>query len=223
LRYLTHQQARRFYDRFGAKQDTQSFYEDKAIKALLQHADFQHARAVLEFGCGTGSFAEKLLLNVLPGNATYYGVDISSTMVGLASQRLQVYTSRARVTQSEGETRLAFPEKSFDRFISAYVLDLLPGEEISELLNEAHRVLTNNGMLALASLSHGESVLSKTVTGMWSAIHRVNPNWVGGCRPVELRGFINPSQWKITYCEKISQFGITSEVLVAEKTTANLI
>lgn len=217
MRYLTHQQARRFYDHFGAKQDAQSFYEDKAINALIEHADFQHAQRLLEFGCGTGRFAERLLAKCLPETATYQGLDISSTMVELATQRLQAFASRARVNQTQGEIRLPFADQAFDRFVSAYVMDLLPEEEIHELLSEAHRVLDRRGLLALASLSQGKTVFSKGVTGVWRTIHRINPTWVGGCRPVELREFIRDDRWKVTQHEKISQFGITSEVIVAEK------
>jgi ubiquinone/menaquinone biosynthesis C-methylase UbiE len=218
---LTHQQARRFYDHFGAKQDAQSFYEDKSLNALIQHADFQHAHRLLEFGCGTGRLAERLFTNYLPATATYQGLDISSTMVELATQRLQAFASRAQVNQTQGELSLPFAGQAFDRFVSAYVLDLLPGAEIRELLSEAHRVLNNNGILALASLSHGKTVFSKGVTGVWRTIHHINPKWVGGCRPVELSDFISGDQWKVTHHEKISQFGITSEVLVAEKITAH--
>ena len=110
-----------------------------------------------------------------------------------------------------------FADNAFDRFVSAYVLDLLPVEEIHQLFNEAHRVLCSNGVLALAGLSHGKTVISKGVTGVWRAIHRINPKWVGGCRPLELGDFIRAESWHVTHQEKISQFGITSEVLVAEK------
>lgn len=216
MRYFSHQEARRFYDHFGAKQDAQSFYEDKAVNTLIQHADFQHAQAVLEFGCGTGRLAERLFREYLPENAIYEGLDISSTMVELAKQRLQVFVPRARVSQTQGETRLPFAENNFDRFVSAYVLDLLSREEIRELLAEAHRLLKTGGVLALASLSHGETVLSKGVTGIWTTIHRINPNWVGGCRPLELKDYVGRDLWNILHQEKISQFGITSEVLLAQ-------
>lgn len=217
MRYLTHQQARHFYDRFGTKQDTQSFYEDKAIDVLIQHADFPHALKVLEFGCGTGRLARRLFEESLPATAEYQGLDISTTMVQLATQRLQAYASRAQIRQTQGEMHLAFPDLAFDRFVSAYVLDLLPGEEIRELFSEAHRVLNSSGILAVVSLSQGETIVSKGVTGLWRTIHRINPEWVGGCRPVELGDFINHNQWKVTHHEKISQFGITSDVLVADK------
>ena len=221
MRNLSHQEARQFYDNFGAKQDAQSFYEDKAIKVLLDHADFEHARAVLEFGCGTGRLAEKLVKDYLPKNANYYGVDISETMVMLAKQRLQSFGERTQITQTQGEIHLLFDDNlagtSFDRFLSTYVLDLLAAEEIREMLREAHRMLQNDGILALASLSHGKGLFCRTVTNLWKLIHRINPKWVGGCRPVELSDFINVAQWQVMYQEKISQFGITSEVVVAKK------
>lgn len=217
MRYLTPDEARRFYDRFGAKQDTQGFYEDKATSALIQHADFRQAQAVLEFGCGTGRLAERLLTDYLPKHATYQGLDISTTMVELASRRIHAYADRARVSQAPKELHLPFTEGMFDRILSTYVLDLLPDDAIRQFLHEAHRVLRDGGLIALASLSHGETLLGKAVSAGWTAIHHINPRWVGGCRPLALTGFINSDQWQPVYHEKISCFSITSEVLAARK------
>lgn len=63
---LTRSQARRFYDHFGAKQDSQAFYEDAALDDLMRHADCAQAQSVFEFGCGTGRFAAQLLTKHLP-------------------------------------------------------------------------------------------------------------------------------------------------------------
>ena len=60
---LKHSAARAFYDRFGKKQDCQSFYEDPALDELIAHASFEDARSVFEFGCGTGKFAARILEN----------------------------------------------------------------------------------------------------------------------------------------------------------------
>jgi hypothetical protein len=51
---LTSSQARHFYDWFGRAQDLQGFYEDRATGDLLARGRFDDARAVFEFGCGTG-------------------------------------------------------------------------------------------------------------------------------------------------------------------------
>jgi len=64
---LTRSQARTFYDRFGAKQDAQSFYEDAAIGDLIAHATFEQAEGIFELGCGTGCLASRLALGVGPG------------------------------------------------------------------------------------------------------------------------------------------------------------
>ena len=87
-RVLTHNEARKFYDRFGRRQDTQRFYEDAALKHLIERARFEDAQSVFEFGCGTGSLAEILLDDHMPANARYVAQDVSSTMVELTRERL---------------------------------------------------------------------------------------------------------------------------------------
>jgi hypothetical protein len=69
---FTVDQARAFYDRFGRKQDWQSFYEDAATKRLIAHAEFGQAHRVFEFGCGTGRFAQHLLSEVIPAQCSYW-------------------------------------------------------------------------------------------------------------------------------------------------------
>ena len=50
---LSRDEAKAFYDRFGAKQDSQGFYEDRALEDLMEHVDVDEAEAGFEFGCGT--------------------------------------------------------------------------------------------------------------------------------------------------------------------------
>ena len=38
---LSHAEARRFYDRFGAKQDAQAFYERSALEDLALHLELE--------------------------------------------------------------------------------------------------------------------------------------------------------------------------------------
>ena len=68
---LTHQQSTQFYDALGAKQDWQAFFEVPSMRDLIAHADFETAHAVVEFGCGTGTFAEQILSRHLSPEATY--------------------------------------------------------------------------------------------------------------------------------------------------------
>jgi SAM-dependent methyltransferase len=115
---LSREEARSFYNRFGKKQDWQRFYEGPAIKDLLAHGAFERARAVLELGCGTGAFAERLLSRYLSKEATYLCLDVSSTMVSLAKARLRQYGPRTGVCLTDGSPKLPLPDSRFDRFIA---------------------------------------------------------------------------------------------------------
>ncbi len=207
--------AKAFYDRFGKKQDTQSFYENLATNDLIAHARLGEAEKVFEFGCGTGRFASLVLARHLPESATYLGCDLSSTMVGLATERVAIYGGRARVVQSDGTVQFPIPDHSVDRVISTYVLDLLSETDIREFFGEAHRVLMVRGKLCLASLTDGTTFLSRIVSYAWNSIFRLRASLVGGCRPVRLGQYLSRSRWVLEYRNVIIAFGVPSEVLVA--------
>jgi SAM-dependent methyltransferase len=107
---FTPDDARRFDDRFGSKQDTQGFYENPALDDLVKHVDFEHSRSVLEFGCGTGSFARRLFEMGFQGNARYLGLDISGTMIDLATKKLEPWQDRAEVRRADGTPCLPVPD-----------------------------------------------------------------------------------------------------------------
>lgn len=213
---LTYEDARAFYDRFGAKQDWQRLYEDPALGDLIRHGAFEEAQAVLEFGCGTGRLAARLLRDHLPGTASYLGVDVSATMVARTRGRLAGFGDRVRVDHTEGSPRLALPSSSYDRFISTYVLDLLAADDIRVLLAEAHRLLAPGGRLGLVSLTHGVTTVARLVERLWMRVYRAHPTWLGGCRPVSLAEFVR-SGWQVTHRAVVTSLAISSEILVAEK------
>ena len=180
----TRDQIREFYDRFGARQDRQAFYEDRATTILLDHSDFAKATAVLELGMGTGRFAERLLPGCLSNSCRYLGIDVSSTMVELATLRLKRWGGRASILLSKPSATIPADRLSFDRIVANYVLDLLPEADITTFVGDAHRVLLRGGLVCLVSLTEGQTLLSRTVSALWTGVHRLNPLLVGGCRPV---------------------------------------
>ena len=212
---LSHAAAQALYDRIGHWQDTQRFYEDVATADLIAHADLSHARAVFEFGAGTGRFAQRLLRDHLPPTARYRGIDISAAMVGLARQRLTPWRDRAEVDQSDGSPRIQIATRSFDRFLSTYVLDLLSTEDIASVVEEAHRLLSRDGRLCLVSATHGRTPLERLVMGLAKRLHSASPMLVGGCRAIDLRFFVRPDHWRVVHHRVVSKWGIASEVLVA--------
>jgi ubiquinone/menaquinone biosynthesis C-methylase UbiE len=214
---LSHAEARSFYDRLGARQDWQRFFEDPATSDLVKALDLTTAQSVLEFGCGTGRLAESLLSQQLPPTAEYVAIDISSNMVSLARRRLMRFGPRVRVLQSLGEMTLEVESGKYDRFLSTYVFDLLSEADIGTLLAEAHRVLSSGGLLGLVSLTHGSTLMSHVIERAWVGVHSFRPSLVGGCRPIELLEFVEGSTWRIRHRRTITRFGMASEVVVAEK------
>ncbi|MBS1262248.1 MAG: hypothetical protein MAG453_01591 [Calditrichaeota bacterium] len=214
-RYLTREQAKSFYDRFGSKQDTQAFYEHPALADMMDHAAFETARAVLELGCGTGALAEKLLAGPLPEHARYTAFDVSETMVRLAGRRARRFGDRVTVELTGGSFPLPVEDAGYDRFVATYVLDLLPPREIRAVLDEAYRVLADHGRLCLVGLTHGRTLPSSLVSRLWQSVHGCNPAWVGGCRPVAVRDYLSPDRWDLRHHRVLAAFAVPSEVVVA--------
>lgn len=207
---------RDFYDRFGARQDAQEFYERAAIDDLVAHASLHEARAVYEFGCGTGRLAAELLANVLPADARYFASDVSTTMLSLTRQRLAPFGARAEtVRQEPGSVAVPLPDGSVDRVLTTYVLDLLPGEAIAAFVTEAARILAAGGRLCIASLGWGSPGASWLVARAWYGAFRLRPALVGGCRPIRLQDYVGPPDWQVLHHRRLSAWGVPSEALVA--------
>lgn len=216
---LTPTEARAFYDAFGARQDSQAFYEDPPLADLIAHAGFEDARRVFEFGCGTGKVAARLLADHLPEVATYVGTDVSPVMIGLATERLAPFAARVKLLPSTGEVRFPVPDASVDRVISSYVVDLLPEEGIGRFFDEASRVLVPGGRLCLAGLTEGNTLLSRIVSTLWTGAFTLRPSLVGGCRPVRLDRWFEDGRWRMVHRAVKTPFAVPSEVLVLEAKT----
>lgn len=243
---LAPEEVRRFYDRFGARQDRQAWYEDPPVNAMLAAVDWSRVESVFELGCGTGRLAEELLERRLGPEARYFGVDLSGTMVELARERLLRFGERARVAQGDGlemlgartgssagvEAALKRAQEAerageknaapatFDLFISAYVLDILSNAEIKFLLKAVHRRLPVGGQFAAASLGTGTGLPSRIVARLWKAAWNVNPKWVGGCRPLALSDFFRAQDWASEVERIMSVRGMPSEFVVERKVSA---
>ena len=216
-RFLTHEEAKAFYDRFGAKQDAQGFYENPALDEMVKHSEFNQAHSVFEFGCGTGCFADRLFKDHLSQECKYLGVDVSSTMVDLARHRLKPWGQRARIKLSEGSPHWEGFNVQFDRFVSTYVLDLLAPEDLEKIMRSAHGMLSPQGLVCLVSLTFGKSGIRKLVSGLWRWVFYLSPKRVGGCRPIRINEYLSPHQWQVQHHGIVSSFGISSEIMVARR------
>ena len=220
VRTLTHSEAKSYYDRFGRMQDTQAFYEDAAINAMVANAAMAQVQFVVEIGCGTGRLALELLKQHLPDTACYLGTEISSTMVAIAGERLRPYASRASVMPTDGSPVLPVEAASVDRVIATYVFDLLGEADRRRFIDEAARVLKAGGLLCLVGITGGKNAISRAVMSAWRGIFKLNPRLVGGCRPTRAIDYLSAGSWDIRYHDVLVSWGVASEVVIASKTTA---
>ncbi len=215
---LSRAQTQAVYDRIGRWQDTQAFYEDRAFDALIAHGAFESAQALLEVGCGTGRLAERLLRDHCPSDAQYVGVDLSPRMVEIARDRLASFGKQAEIHQTDGSFSFDRTGGSQDRIVATYLLDLFSEADIRAFLAESHRLLGETGRLCLAGLTWGDRWLHQIVPYLWSAVHAIRPEWVGGCRPLRMRRFVETGPWHISHRKVVRRWGIPSEVLIATPT-----
>lgn len=215
MRTLSHAQAKKFYDRFGARQDRSTLYEERPIELLIENSEFDKAESVFEFGCGTGRLAERLFSDHLPAQATYIGVDISETMVGLTQERVALWNSQAEIHLTTGMMTLEVDDSSYDRFICTYVCDLLSIGDIVKLFEEAHRALRPDGLLCLVSLTAAHGIGAKLATGIWRLAYLVSPTLLGGCRPIRLWRYLYTDHWEAQFRRVVCPGGLCSEVLIA--------
>ncbi len=206
----------RLYDRIGPWQDRQGWYEDRPVAAMVEKADLAHATGVFELGCGTGRLAARLLDEILPGDCRYMGVDVSPRMVTLSANRLAQRVSRAGVLQVDGRLPLPIESGSFDRFVSTYVVDLLDRDYARQMMAEAARILTDDGLLAVVSLGPGDGIGTRLVARSWTAVWRRWPRLVGGCRPVDLRTLLG-TEWAAAGITNVTAGGLHSQILVARR------
>lgn len=85
------------------------------------------------------------------------------------------------------------------------------------MLAEAHRILRPGGLLCLAGITPGNTLLSRAVMGLWSALFRLSPSTVGGCRPIRVGDYVTAAPWRIRHHGVIVTYGIASEILVGSR------
>lgn len=214
---ITSDQARQAYRHLGPMLDFVGRYENIASRRLIAQAQLERAETVFELGCGTGAFADMVLDRHLPVTARYKAADVTPEMVARSRRRLLRFGGRVQIELSDGSPPSFEPPETYDRFVSNYVFDLLSESDIAAMLRAAHRMLKPGGLLCLSGLAPGRGPFSNLCVGLWTAVYKFRPAWVGGCRPVELLPFIDPEQWDVRHHQVLVPFGFPLEILVACK------
>lgn len=210
-------QARSVYDRIGRVQDWQAFYEDASIERLVANAALDADQTIFEFGCGTGRLAAHLL-GALPASVHYLGVDISPVMINLATSRLAAWADRAEAVLVDGSLPLPADDGFADRVLSTFVFDLLDADYARAVLDDLRRILAPDGLLCVASLTHGELLIERAVSRTWTGLWRIAPQLVGGCRPITMSALLR-HDWRIEHHSHVHGWGLVTEVTIAAPKT----
>lgn len=123
-------------------------------RCLLEQAVIPPRSRVLEVGCGTGNLA--ILAKRLHPTAEVVGIDPDPKALARARRKAQRAGVLVHFELAYSE-QLPFPDASFDRVLSAFMLHHLDSRAKVPALREARRVLKASGALHLADFSDGHA------------------------------------------------------------------
>ena len=183
----------------------------------IEQANIQVGEKVLEVAVGPGLTFLDLAKKVGKGTRIY-GIDISSRMLQLTREKLQK-EGLANFELREADSRkLPFQDNTFDVLYNGYMLDLIPLDEMSQVLNEFKRVLKPGGRLVLLNMSKKDEE-NNLQEKLYMTLPAAFVLYIfGACRPVLMEklvietGFTEVSR---TLLEAIN----ASEIVTAEKQT----
>ena len=131
------------------------FWERKSNHALVAMINRAHPERILELGAGTGHLLGALVKKY--PLATYRASDLSSAMLKCTAESLKkvqfnIEANRVQLVKEDAR-HIQQPDNSYDLVVSSYLLDLLPHEQIMQVLKESHRVLKPGASAYFMSLT----------------------------------------------------------------------
>ncbi|MBM3577098.1 MAG: class I SAM-dependent methyltransferase [Alphaproteobacteria bacterium] len=122
---------------------------ERALRARFQGGDF----SLLDLGCGDAYVFAPILRRIPP--ASYKGVDLSDTALGLAAENLQSLPCPVQLAHSDILSALS-GGATYDVIHSSFVLHHLATEDKAEFFRRASRALAPGGFLLLVDTMRQE-------------------------------------------------------------------
>ena len=148
-----------------------ALYERPAMLALLPPLD---GLGILDAGCGSGWYAERLIER----GARLDAIDASAAMVDYARQRLSKSGLLAKgnpaLTVADLADPLPFDDATFDGVVSPLVLHYM--RDWRPALRQMHRILKENGWLQL-STHHPAADAERFQTRNYFAVEHIVDEW----------------------------------------------
>lgn len=218
-RRYTAQEVARAYDRRGRIYSrTIAPLEHAEHLLAIEAADVRSGERILEVAIGPGLTLAELARCVGP-DAPVFGVDISRGMLRLAGEHLRAAAVANAVLIAADARNLPFKDASFDLLYNGYMLDLIPFDDMGQLLEEFERVLVPGGRMVLLNMSkdRGSTTLRQRLYEVLPA--QLVLYLMGGCRPVMMEGRVREAGF-----EDVSRAFLPgrfpSEIVLARKRSA---
>jgi ubiquinone/menaquinone biosynthesis C-methylase UbiE len=159
---------------------------DAARRVLIDQAELRPGHQVLEVGCGTGSLL-MLVRRAQPG-VELTGLDPDPKALARAQRKANAARAPIRLDRGFADA-LPYPDASFDRVFSCFMLHHLPdAHEKVGTLREIRRVLRPGGRLHLLDFAHPDSQHDGGLVRWIHWSHRLEDN-----SEAQVLSFINQS------------------------------
>jgi ubiquinone/menaquinone biosynthesis C-methylase UbiE len=147
---------------------------EAARRTLVEQAALRPGDRVLDLGCGTGGLT--LLIKRLHPHVEVVGLDPDPQALARARRKAARAGVALQLDQGFGD-ELPYPDASFDRVLSAFVLHHVPPDEKEPTLREVRRVLAPGGALHLVDFGGPDPKVGGVLTRWIHASHHLRDNF----------------------------------------------
>lgn len=144
-----------------------------ARRALLDQAAIQTGHRVLDIGCGTGALVT--LIKRLHPDVDVVGLDPDPKALNRARRKAERTAVPIQLDQGFSD-ELPYPDASFDRVFSSFMLHHLQAGEKEKTLREVRRVLKPGGSLHLLDFGGPEPAQNGFLSRLFHSSHSLRDN-----------------------------------------------
>ncbi len=155
--------------------------------AALDMANIKAGEKILEVAVGPRLTITELARRT--GKETkIYGIDTSTGMLELAKQNLITHGFSNFELKEADSRKLPFEDNTFDVLYNGYMLDLIPEQDMPQILREFYRVLKPGGRMILLNMSKRDETVKTSRETLYSILPaKFVLYFLGGCRPVLMK------------------------------------
>jgi ubiquinone/menaquinone biosynthesis C-methylase UbiE len=162
----------------------------------IQKAEIKPGEKVLEVAVGPG-FTLTELAKLVGGQTKIYGVDLSTSMLDLTREQLAAHGFSNFDLREADCRKLPFDDHTFDVLYNGYMLDLIPVEDMSGILQEFQRVLKPGGRMILLNMSKQDKMVVTPREKLYTRLPASLALYVmGGCRPVLMKDLVEAAHFQ---------------------------